>query len=229
MEAIILVGGKGTRLKSTVNDVPKPLAPINGKPFLTYLMDNLIEQNIKHFILSTGYKQNMIHKYFGDSYKGIKISYANEESPLGTGGAILNALKLCKSEFVYALNGDIYTNYSLNQLVNNNNNNNITLSLIDYTKKDIKRFGRVEIDNDYNIIKFLEKGKKSNSKYISAGIYLINRIWFEKEFNHLKKFSIEYDVFENSQGYKINGVPQKTLFIDIGIPESYKKFIELKK
>ena len=229
MEAIILAGGRGTRLKGVIKDIPKPLAPVNGKPFLTYLMDNLIKQDINHFILSTGYKQDMIYKYFGNSYKSIKISYAQEKEPLGTGGAILNALKYCNSRFVYALNGDIYTNYPLNNLINNNNNNNISLSLIDYNKNDINRFGIVEIDNNYNIIKFLEKGEKSASNYISAGIYLINKSWFENEFKNLKKFSIEFNVFEKFKNYKINGIPKKASFIDIGIPESYKQFIDLKK
>ena len=229
MEAIILVGGKGTRLKGTIKNLPKPLAPVNGKPFLTYLMDNLIEQDIKHFVLSTGYKHDMIYKYFGNSYKSIKISYAQEKEPLGTGGAILNALKFCSSRLVYALNGDIYTDYPLNNLIKMNNNNNISLSLIDYNKKDINRFGRVEIDTNYNIKKFLEKGEKSNSNYISTGIYLINKNWFENEFNNIKKFSIEFNVFEKFKNYKINGIPKKASFIGIGISKSYNEFLNLKK
>ena len=229
MEAIILVGGKGTRLKKEIKDTPKPLAPINGKPFLTYLMDRLIKNKVTHFILSTGYKKEYIHQYFRDSYKGVKISYATEKTPLGTGGAILNSLKHCKTELVYALNGDIYTNYQIDKLNHNHNDSHISLALIDYNDSDIDRFGRIEIEEDCRIKKFLEKGKKSKTNFISAGIYLINRNWYTGEFKNLNQFSIEFDVFEKCKKYKFKGIPQQASFIDIGTPESYNHFIEISK
>tara|TARA_B100001250_G_scaffold160066_1_gene137498 strand:- start:2215 stop:2910 length:696 start_codon:yes stop_codon:yes gene_type:complete len=225
LEAIILAGGKGTRLKKVIKEIPKPLAPINGKPFLSYVMDNLIKNNINHFIISVGYKKEMIIDYYKKSYKGVKISYAIENNPLGTGGAILNSLSYCKTDYIYALNGDMYTDYNLNQLILKNNH--LTMALIEYNDNDINRFGIVEIDKDYNIINFLEKDVSSKFNYINGGIYYINKKWYINEFSRLNKFSIEFDVFQKFNNYKFKGIPQKSYFIDIGIPKSYKKFINL--
>ena len=108
MEAIVLAGGKGTRLQSVVFDLPKPMADINGKPFLAYQLDFLIENGIKRFVLSVGYKSEFIIQYFKNSYRNVPIEYAIETQPLGTGGAIKYALSKCISENVFVINGDTY-------------------------------------------------------------------------------------------------------------------------
>src|SRR3989344_9594340 len=97
MEAIILAGGLGTRLQSVVKDLPKPMADVNGRPFLAYLMDYWIKQGVKRFILSVGYKSEIIRDYFGDEYNGVSVAYSIEKKPLGTGGGLLLALKQLNS------------------------------------------------------------------------------------------------------------------------------------
>ena len=108
MEAIILAGGLGTRLKSVVVDLPKPMAPVNGRPFLAILMDALQEQGFTRIILSVGYRHEAIRDCFGDTYRGMVLSYAIESSPLGTGGAISLAMSLAEQEAVFVFNGDTY-------------------------------------------------------------------------------------------------------------------------
>ena len=109
MEVIILAGGFGTRLQSVVSDVPKVMAPINNKPFLEYIFDDLSKYDVSRVILAVGYKKEIVKKYFGNKYKNIKIAYSEENEPLGTGGAIKHALSLVNDEEVIIMNGDIYT------------------------------------------------------------------------------------------------------------------------
>ena len=108
MEAIILAGGFGKRLKSKIKDIPKPMAPINGRPFLEYIMQKLLNYGFDHVVLSVGYKSEVISDYFGDNYFGIRISYVKETSPLGTGGAIKLALTKSKEDHIFIINGDTY-------------------------------------------------------------------------------------------------------------------------
>ena len=112
-EAIILAGGMGTRLKGIISDMPKPLAPINGIPFLTYLIKFLKQEGIKHIVLSVGYRWEMIKEIYGDMFEGIDISYAIEEEPLGTGGGIALALRKTTKEDILILNGDSFIDFDL--------------------------------------------------------------------------------------------------------------------
>jgi D-glycero-alpha-D-manno-heptose 1-phosphate guanylyltransferase len=114
--AIILAGGLGTRLQSVVKDIPKSMADIAGKPFLEYQLNYLESQKIEHIILSVGYKYESIQNHFGSKYKNISISYAIEKEPLGTGGAVINALKEVKEDSVFILNGDTFFPISLENL-----------------------------------------------------------------------------------------------------------------
>jgi D-glycero-alpha-D-manno-heptose 1-phosphate guanylyltransferase len=115
--AIILAGGLGTRLRDAVPDLPKPMAPVAGRPFLAHQMDHWIGQGIDHFVLSVGYLATAISNHFGDRYRGVPIDYAVEPAPLGTGGALLlAAAKLRSSEPVVLLNGDTYFDVDLRQL-----------------------------------------------------------------------------------------------------------------
>ena len=116
MEAIILAGGLGTRLQNVVKDIPKPMADINGKPFLKYLLDYLSGYEIEKVILSVGYRHEVIEHYFGKKYKNIELVYAIEEEPLGTGGGILNACSYLDTNLFYLINGDTFFNVNLNEL-----------------------------------------------------------------------------------------------------------------
>ncbi len=128
-EAVILAGGLGTRLKSVIKDIPKPMAEVCGKPFLCYILDFLIKYEIKRVILSVGYKWEAIREFFGEQYKNINLVYAIEYEPLGTGGAIKNALKYVQDTEVFILNGDTLFNIDLSVFYSLHKNKNSNLSI----------------------------------------------------------------------------------------------------
>ncbi len=217
MEAIILAGGLGTRLKSVVNNLPKPMAPINNKPFLEYILEFLNNQSIYRVILSIGYKVETIQEYFGDSYKNIKLVYNIEKEQLGTGGAIKDSLKYIKNDEVYILNGDTFFNIDLSKIKLEDNLIEIALKEM----KEFERYGVVKIDENGYIQNFKEKSYYRQG-FINGGIYLLKRDIFNN-FDLSKKFSFEEFLENNFQNLKAKGKVFDNYFIDIGIPEDYKK------
>ncbi|HEH4843397.1 TPA: nucleotidyltransferase family protein, partial [Campylobacter jejuni] len=184
MQAIILCGGLGTRLKSVIKDIPKPMAPINDKPFLEFIFEYLKKQGIKEVILAVSYKYEVIQEYFKDEFLSIKIKYSIEKEPLGTGGAIKEALKFIKNE-AYVLNGDTFFDIDLTKL--KLNGNRICLAL--KQMNDFDRYGTVNVDKHGFVISFEEKVFKKQG-LINGGIYLLTKDIFN-EFDLEKKFSFE--------------------------------------
>lgn len=221
MEALILAGGLGTRLKSVVDNIPKPMATIADKPFLHYLFEYLYKQNIKKVILSVGYKYEIIQKYFGNRYKDIEIIYSIEFYQLGTGGAIKKALRLIEGKSFIIMNGDTYFNIDLNNLISKHRilNSELTLSLKCMTNFD--RYGLVKTEGDKIIgFKGKQKIKKGN---INGGIYVVNSNLLKK-YNLPDKFSFESDFMEKYiDKIHANGITLDEYFIDIGIPDDYIK------
>ncbi|MGL4949017.1 MAG: nucleotidyltransferase family protein [Anaeroplasmataceae bacterium] len=219
MTALILAGGYGTRLQSVVNDRPKPMAIVNGKPFLEYILENLNQQGFCNVVLAVGYKYEVIVNYFGYRYKNIEIQYSIENTPLGTGGCIVKALPLIKEEYFYVLNGDTFFNINYNLFTSNN-----LLSLACKKMSDMSRYGSLLI-NEGRIIKFNEK-KEGSSGYINAGVYFLRKKIFEL-YDLPTTFSIEKEVFEKytNQIY-IDSFISDSYFIDIGIPDDYEKVQE---
>lgn len=221
MEAIVLAGGFGTRLKEVVSDVPKPMAPVNGKPFLEYLIKDLREKGISHIILAVGYKKEIIREYFKNRYENIEITYSEELTPLGTGGAIRKALKLAKEGDIFIINGDTFFDVDLKRMKEFHTKNKSTLTVAVKEMKNFDRYGSLVIKEN-RIIEFEEKKKKDKGK-INGGIYLVkkdllNRV--EKE-----NFSFEKEVLEDKRIEKYS-YESKGYFIDIGIPEDYFKIKE---
>lgn len=227
-EAIILAGGYGTRLQSVIKDIPKPMAPIKGRPFLTYLLDNLAAENFNHIILSTGYLHEKIESFFGNHYKEMKISYAHEKEPLGTGGAIQYALSFCKSPNVIVLNGDTLFKVNLSQFIQFHKNKNTLLSIVLRNVEDVSRYGSVSINNKNQIIDFSEKQKNLGEGYINGGIYILQKELFNR-YPQPQKFSFEKDILEKLYTQELfYGWVSKDYFLDIGIPEDYARaLIEL--
>ena len=143
MEAIILAGGLGTRLSHIVKDVPKPMAPVAGRPFLEYILDYLIENDIKRVILATGYKHEIIEQHFGNLYKNIEIIYSVENEPLFTGGAIKKALSKCKENNVFIINGDTYFNVDLKEMKKFHIESNSEITIATKLMYDFERYGTV--------------------------------------------------------------------------------------
>lgn len=223
MEAIILAGGLGTRLKDLVNDVPKSMAPVNGKPFLEYLLNYLSGQGIEKAILSVGYMNHSIQSHFKDRYKNVLISYAIEEEALGTGGGMLHALKEATGSKVVILNGDSMFRIDLQALLNTHESNHADLTIALRYLEDTSRFGSVRIDQVKQVVGFDEKQPESAPGYINGGVYLVNKEFFTTN-AFPQKFSIEKDCFEKYYSRsKIFGYPARGYFLDIGVPEDYMK------
>lgn len=221
MEVIILAGGFGTRLQSKVQNIPKPMAPINNRPFLDYLLDYLIKNKIEQVILSVYYNYELIRNHYRSKYKEIEISYSIDIDPLGTGGAIKAAIPKSKNDNVFVINGDTYFNVDLLQLHNKHikNNNDITLSLKQMT--NFERYGFVETDIHGQVTSLKEKQYCDNGE-IDGGVYLIKRNIFNS-FEDSNQFSFNDFIMNNINNLKVGSLLYDELFIDIGTPEDYNK------
>ena len=224
MEAIILAGGFGTRLKHVVSDVPKPMAPINDNPFLEYIFEDLKKKGVTHVVLAVGYMKEKIEEYFKNQYKNIKISYSEENSPLGTGGAIKKAVSKCREEDIFIINGDTFYDVDLKKMKKFHIENKSSLTIAVKEMENFDRYGSLVIENN-KIVKFEEKKPMLKGK-INGGIYLIKKNIFQGI--EQESFSFEKEILENEKiekyAYESNGY-----FIDIGIPEDYYKFIDKNK
>lgn len=219
-EAIILAGGLGTRLRSKVAELPKSMAPINGLPFLSYQLNYLKQFEIKTVYLAVGYLSHVITDYFGDSFKGMNIVYTFEEEPLGTGGAISQALAKTIQEEVLILNGDTMFQVDLAEFYLAHTENNADFSLALKPLTNFERYGVVQLNKDLQVTGFEEK-QFQESGLINGGVYLLNKsalisysfptkYSFEKEFLEAKYTELHFHGYE-SEGY----------FLDIGIPADY--------
>ena len=223
--AIVLAGGLGTRLRTVVPDWPKPMAPVAGKPFLTYLLDYWIGQGIDHFVLSVGYRHEAIIDYFGDNYHGVLIDYVIETEPLGTGGALRMAARHCYNQQGFLLlNGDTFFAVNLLSLRDfaSENRADMCLSLFETTAG--QRYLGVELGDD-GIIASLHHHSDRDRCLVNGGVY-----WCEPDRLRLETYasgscSLENDVFPAflSNQCRIAGLAFKVPFIDIGIPEDYHR------
>lgn len=232
MLAIILAGGFGTRLRSVVSDVPKPMAPIAGRPFLSYQMDYWIEQGINHFVLAIGYKGEVIQNYFGNSYKNIPLSYSPEKTPLGTGGALIQAIQSVKREGpILLLNGDTYFEIKLADLLQIQKDKNADLVIGLAQVKNQTRYNTLKLDQENRIIE-VQSNPNSENQFINGGVYLLqNRSLFNLKKN---KCSFESDLLPTllKKEFRVFGLTCLNTFIDIGIPEDYiiaQSLLTLKK
>lgn len=220
-EAIILAGGFGTRLRSVVSNVPKPMAPVAGRPFLAYVLDRLKGQGYSHVVLATGYLHEKVEEYFGKDYHGITIDYAHELSPLGTGGAIVNALQHCSEDFITVLNGDTMFDIDHEELCRRADQWQTPLTAVLRWVPDAGRYGSVEVDSNGLITAFREKDPATGSGMINGGIYRLQRSLLDG-YAVGKQFSFEKEVLQ-ALGKPFRAYAANGYFIDIGIPEDYQR------
>lgn len=222
-EAIILAGGFGTRLQGVLKDLPKPMAPVNGRPFLTYILDYLIEYQYNKVVLSVGYLHEKIESFFGTRYKSLSIDYAVETEPLGTGGGILFAMSKCTTDNVLVVNGDTLFKVDLDDFERFHAEMGGLLSIVLREVGDVSRYGSVSIGKNNMITLFSEKGVTSGRGFINGGVYLIHQKLFVKHpFNG--KFSFEKELMEKFYMQELFfAMPSDGYFIDIGIPEDYAR------
>jgi D-glycero-alpha-D-manno-heptose 1-phosphate guanylyltransferase len=221
-EAIILAGGLGTRLQSVVADLPKCMAPVNNKPFLTYVINYLLSEGITHFIFSLGYKSEAITAFLQKDFPSLSYTIAVEEEPLGTGGAVKKALATAKDNDVLIANGDTLFKANIDLLANAYAAGKACCTLSLKPMKNFSRYGVVEMD-EFGIIKNFKEKQFYESGLINGGVYAINKNKFFTE-NLPDKFSFETDYLEKFyKTRRMSGVIQDGYFIDIGIPEDYAR------
>jgi len=216
MEAIILAGGLGTRLRSVVSEVPKCMAPVDGRPFLQYMLEWLSRYDVSHVVLSVGYLREVIFSYMDSRVWPFEISYAVEEEPLGTGGGIRLALTKCREDRVIVLNGDTFFDVDLDAL---SFTAPVTLAL--KPMRDFDRYGAVDWDGEL-VTGFHEKAACAEG-LINGGVYALVRSQLDFAF-YPKRFSFEKDLLEPlAAAHLVAGQVQDGYFIDIGIPEDYAR------
>lgn len=222
MEAIILAGGKGTRLRPLTVTVPKPMVPIAEKPFLHYLFTYLKQEGVSRIILSIGYLGEQIIKYFSDNWQGIELVYVTEKEPLGTGGAIAVCMDKVSDDNVIVINGDTFCQLDLKQMMQSHQQQQADISVALKEMFNFDRYGAVDIDDEQHIIKFNEK-RKITRGLINTGTYCLKKDIFTQN-NMPEKFSFETDFMQNKiNELKSNAFITDGYFIDIGIPEDYQR------
>jgi D-glycero-alpha-D-manno-heptose 1-phosphate guanylyltransferase len=230
MEMLILAGGYGTRLRSVVSEVPKPMAPVGGRPFLEYLLDYWIIQGVRRFIISTGYLGDIVQSHFGNDHRTATIEYTHELSPLGTGGALRLALKEITWSGKYALmaNGDTWFPVDLTLMMGNaaQQNKPITVALKSMDKND--RYGGVKVSSNGTVQAFGAKSGGSPT-LINAGCYLLEIAAVRQALeNYSEAFSLEHDFLAPyaADGHVGSSIQDRP-FLDIGVPEDYHRAFEL--
>jgi NDP-sugar pyrophosphorylase family protein len=221
-DALILSGGFGLRLRGIIGETAKPMAPINGRPFLELLLRQLKRHGFSRVILSVGYKQETIREYFGDRSNGLELVYSVETAPLGTGGGIRQAVDFIHTDSVLVMNGDSYANADLAGLVQKHLSGNaaVTVVVIPESRSDA---GSVVVDANGKVKNFAEKRPIAESRYLSAGIYMLNKPLISAVAPETK-VSIEEQLFPQwlAEGEDIEALVYNGKCIDIGTPERYQ-------
>jgi len=222
IDVVILCGGFGKRLQTIVKDIPKPMARIKHRPFLSILIDFIASYGFKRFILCTGYKADVIERYYKQKTNKLIIEFSREEKPLGTGGAIKNAENYIKSSPFLVANGDSFCEINLKEFVDFHFKKEALISIA-VTNKDIcDDYGTINIDDSHRIIEFNEKIKGYKNRLINAGFYLLQREAFSLMPEKIN-FSIERDFFPQIIKKNLYAFETQESVIDIGTPERYEK------
>ena len=222
---VILAGGLGTRLRKAIPDRPKVMAEVNGRPFITYLLDQFDKAGINQIVLCTGYLASFIEKEIGYSYKSIKIVYSEEKTPFGTAGALINALPHLNTKLFLVMNGDSIIDCSLNKFILWHINKQSLVTLVLTHVNNVSRYGKIIVDDKDEVQSFTEKGFGSGPGWINAGMYL----FANTALDFLPKkmpASLEEEFFPSLIGKGLYGYRHDGEFIDIGTPERYYKSVE---
>lgn len=226
ISAIILAGGLGTRLRSVVPDLPKPMAPINGRPFLEHQLDYWIKQGVSHFVLSVGYRHEIIVDHFGNKYKGAGLDYVIEKTPLGTGGGLLLAAeKILRDEPFLLLNGDTYFAVDLKTLMEFSLANDADWCFSLFRTNEEGRYMGLDISPQGQIAS-LKLGTARPGRLANGGVYWVNpRALISERFSPGDKVSLEDDIFPAAMvsGQHLFGIEFPGTFIDIGVPDDYHR------
>lgn len=221
IEAIILVGGKGTRLQSTVSNLPKPMASVLNRPFLEWLLLSLYRQKVRRVCLSTGYMGEVIKQYFGTGQRfGMELRYGRDPHPLGTAGAVLHAMKHIQGDRFLVLNGDSYCRFDVTMLFNHHISTGAKATIWLIETEDSGRYGLVDVDAEGAVMGFHEKKPELQPGLINAGIYLFERS-LTASIPKGRPVSLETEIFPTLAGCGLYAVVGNGPFLDIGTEKSY--------
>ena len=218
----IIAGGLGTRLRTVVADRPKVMAEIHGRPFLSYLLDQLLSAGFRSAILCTGYRGEQIADVFGNRYRDLQLTYSLESHPLGTAGALRLALPQLVSNPVLVMNGDSYCHANLQIFGQWYRERGHQAAILLTQVADSRRYGSVKLADDGSVIEFGEKLAEQKSNWINAGIYLINPAMISS-IPVDRSVSLEYDVFPGLVGQGLSGYRSDGRFLDIGTADDFEK------
>ena len=218
MEAIVLAGGFGTRLRAVVPDLPKPMAPVAGRPFLEILLTTLAAKGFTRVILSLGFMADKVVSHFGREFRSMELVYEIETTPLNTGGAVRAAIGHCRSDHVYVFNGDTYLDLEVAELERQWQATK-EMQIVVRAVEDTARFGRVDLSHGH-IVAFREKGA-AGPGLINAGCYVLPAAALDA-FALGQPFSLETEfLIPAVQTTAVGSFVTQGVFIDIGVPEDY--------
>jgi mannose-1-phosphate guanylyltransferase len=218
MQALILVGGEGTRLRPLTETVPKAVMPLAGKPFLSYMIDWLGRHGVDEIVLACGYRADVVREVLGEG-GSPRLHYVEEPEPLGTGGAIKFAAAELDERFL-ALNGDVLTDLDLSALMSSHEQRGARASLGLYPVDDATGYGLVKFDGGGAVTEFLEKPEVPGPGEINAGTYVLERSVLDL-IPDGEMVSIERDVFPRLIGEGLHALPLPGYWMDIGTPDRY--------
>jgi len=222
-DAIVLCGGAGLRLKSVTGDAPKSLAYIGERPFLEILLLQLQRHGFDEVILAVGYQNDLIRTHFGDQAHGLKVRYSIESAPLGTGGALRNALDLMHSNTALIMNGDSYTDADLRLFLKEHEDAHADLSVLVVPADGRTDCGLVSVGSERKVLGFKEKQSAFGKQYVNAGIYLATKRILS-EIPASAQVSVESEMFPRwlKEGKDLRAFHHWGPCIDIGTPERYQ-------
>jgi mannose-1-phosphate guanylyltransferase len=223
VDAVILVGGLGSRLRPLTLSAPKPMLPTAGLPFLTHLLSRIADAGIEHVVLGTSYKAAVFESEFGDGSKlGLQIDYVVETEPLGTGGGIANVAARLRHPTTLVFNGDVLSGADLGALLDSHENNNADVTLHLVRVGDPRAFGCVPTDSEGLVTAFLEKTQDPPTDQINAGCYVFKREVIDR-IPKGRALSVEREVFPGllSDGLRVCGYVDSTYWRDMGTPEDF--------
>lgn len=223
VDAVVLVGGMGTRLRPLTLSAPKPMLPTAGLPFLTHLLSRIADAGIEHVIMGTSYKAGVFESEFGDGSKlGLQIDYVVEDEPLGTGGGIANVASRLRHDTAVVFNGDVLSGCDLRALMDSHSANDADVTLHLVRVGDPRAFGCVPTDSDGVVTAFLEKTQDPPTDQINAGCYVFKRSVID-EIPKGRAVSVEREVFPGllADGRRVCGYVDATYWRDMGTPEDF--------
>ena len=223
IDAIVLCGGAGLRLRSVTGDAPKSLASIRGRPFLEILFHQLRRNGFQRAILAVGFQRDVIRSHFGSRADGLALEYSIETEPLGTGGALRKAADYLETDHALILNGDSYTDAALLAFADDARRANADISILLVPIDGRVDCGLVSVDPSRKVLGFREKQAALGTQYVNAGIYVATKLLLSG-IQPGVRISLETDLFPRwlAEGRYLRGFNHSGKCVDIGTPERFR-------